>query len=163
MFGRARVICVLSLALTVCLFSDWSAGEASRFPDEVWKLVKPKTTNQKVILVDLWASWCGPCQESFPYYEKIYQKWNKKGLSVVGINMDADRSAALDFMKHHPISFPVIFDDNRKVRDILQVQTLPRLYILNSDGQVRKLIRGFSKNTHEELEAEILPLLQGQK
>ena len=97
----------------------------------------------KVVYLDFWASWCGPCQRSFPALEQLRQKYSAKGFEVVAINMDENAADALSFLKKHPVSFPIAQDASGAVGETYALTGMPSAYLIGPDGKVQKVIEGF--------------------
>ena len=70
----------------------------------------------QVVMLNFWASWCGPCRQEMPLLEGIYKKYNKLGFTMLGVNVEPDSNAAIDWLKQTPVSFPILFDKDSKVR-----------------------------------------------
>src|SRR5262249_25256966 len=64
----------------------------------------------QVVMINFWASWCGPCRTEMPLLESIYKKYNKLGFTLLGVNVEPDSAAAIDWLKATPVSFPILFD-----------------------------------------------------
>src|SRR5215467_1208479 len=64
----------------------------------------------QVVMLNFWASWCGPCRQEMPLLESIYKKYGKLGFTMIGVNVEPDSKAALDWLKETPVSFPILFD-----------------------------------------------------
>ncbi len=105
----------------------------------------------KFWVVDFWASWCGPCQESFPYYEKLQNQYKKAGIQFIGLSADESIQDAKDFLKGKEGTFP-LFYDRLKWNDLWKINTLPRLLIFDKNGKFVKTLRGFRSETKKELE-----------
>src|ERR1700752_58655 len=69
----------------------------------------------QVVMLNFWASWCGPCRQEMPLLENIYKKYNKMGFTMIGVNVEPDSKAAEGFLKQTPVSFPVIYDKDSMV------------------------------------------------
>ncbi|HTI98165.1 MAG TPA: TlpA disulfide reductase family protein [Dongiaceae bacterium] len=102
----------------------------------------PDLTN-KVVLVDFFASWCGPCQESFPVMERLYQQYGKEGLVVVAINLDKKKEDMQDFLKAHPVTFVVLRDGSFSLAKQLKIPTMPTSFLLDRSGRVHSIHQGF--------------------
>jgi len=112
----------------------------------------------KVVLVDFFASWCHPCQESFPVMEELYKQYAAKGLVVIAINLDKNKSDMDDFLKSHPASFVILRDAGNKLVSRVKIPTMPSSFLLDRDGKVHAFHRGFKgaetrKQYIEEIEA----------
>lgn len=117
----------------------------------------------KVILIDFWASWCGPCKLSMPVLNKLEKKYKDKGLAIVGINVDNDKESGLAFLKENPVDFPLAFDDGKKIIDKVGVATMPSSYLVDSKGKVRFIHKGFREGDEKKWEDEIAAILGGKK
>jgi thiol-disulfide isomerase/thioredoxin len=109
----------------------------------------------KVVVVDFWASWCGPCRQSFPWLNSIAQKYGDRGVVVVGVNVDRERSAAERFLKDVPASFPIVYDANGSLATQYQVAGMPSTLVLGPDGQVLARHVGFKSSVRGDREAEL--------
>ncbi|HSW11346.1 MAG TPA: TlpA disulfide reductase family protein [Solimonas sp.] len=109
----------------------------------------------KVVYVDFWASWCGPCREAMPQYERIYQAWAARGLVVIGVNVDSDRADAARALKRRPVSFPVVYDPAGSWPERFALPAMPTGYLIGRDGIVRHVHAGFRSGDLPALEALI--------
>jgi thiol-disulfide isomerase/thioredoxin len=115
----------------------------------------------KVVLLDFWAVWCGPCQESMPFFQKLQDQYGSKGLEVVGLHVD-DRMPGTDevlsFLEERGIHYPNLVS-TAKVDDGFQVYAMPTSYLLDRNGIVRKVHVGFSPDTAPDIEKDVRELL----
>jgi cytochrome c biogenesis protein CcmG, thiol:disulfide interchange protein DsbE len=98
----------------------------------------------KGVVLNLWASWCGPCQEEMPDLEKVYEAYHQEGLVVLAVNetlMDDRQSAAL-FASQHRLTFPILLDEDGSVGQAYRVQALPSSYFIGPDGIIQDVIIG---------------------
>ena len=109
----------------------------------------------KVVLVDFWASWCGPCKSSFPWMNAMQQRYGPKGLSIVAINVDKSRGAAEAFLEKHPPSFTVAFDPDGKAAKAYKVWGMPTSYLIGPDRKVLFARSGFDPRHAKDVEAMI--------
>src|SRR5438445_4347059 len=89
--------------------------------------VKFSELKGKVVIVDFWASWCEPCKEALPQYNKLYKKYKDQGVVFLGINEDDDMKERDAFLKAHPDSFPVYFNNDKQMAKDFKVLELPTL------------------------------------
>ncbi|MDO8330765.1 MAG: TlpA disulfide reductase family protein [Fluviicoccus sp.] len=116
----------------------------------------------KVVLVDFWASWCGPCRQSFPWMKALQDKYGKQGLVVAAINVDADRKEADLFLKEYAPNFDVYFDAKGRLAEQFKVQTMPTSFLVDATGKARSKHAGFHHSTLAAYEQEIQSLLKAR-
>lgn len=123
-------------------------------------------TNQdlkgKVIYVDFWASWCGPCRASFPVLDKLYGQHKDKGFVVVGVNQDDRPEDARLFLARIPASFPLLADPGHRLAEAFEVKGMPSAVLIDRKGIVRHVHRGFRAGDEREIAARIEQLLEEQ-
>jgi peroxiredoxin len=104
----------------------------------------------QVVMINFWASWCGPCRQEMPLLESIYKKYNKLGFTLLGVNVEPDSKAAIDWLKETPVSFPILFDKDSKVSKLYDVAGMPSTVIIDRAGKVRVLHRGYKPGDENE-------------
>lgn len=109
----------------------------------------------KVVYVDFWASWCGPCRQSFPWLNEMQKKYSAQGFTVIGVNVDKKRADADGFLSATPAEFTLAFDPTGKTPKEWKVMGMPSSYLIGRDGKVRVLHAGFRDQDRAELEASI--------
>lgn len=114
----------------------------------------------KVVVVDFWASWCGPCRDSMPFLEKLNKNYRDKGLVVLGVNIDNELKAAHKFLSEVPVSFAVVNDSDKKVAKAYAPPTMPSSYLIDREGNVRHVHAGFKASDAKGIEAEVQKLLR---
>lgn len=100
-------------------------------------------TKGKVVLVDFFASWCGPCKESFPAMNELQKKYGEKGFVIIAINLDKKKADMDDFVKTHPAGFLIVRDAANKLVSEVKIPTMPSSFILDRDGRIYSAHRGF--------------------
>ena len=154
--------CLLSAASHKAQAGPVKVGESfpdlSRFQLE-GKL--PDSLRGKIVLVDFWASWCGPCKGSFPILEELHKTYGAKGVVVLGINLDETQEAMRDFLAKHAVTFPVVRDAKQQVVKSVSIPTMPTSFILDGEGKVRFMHKGFhGADTQKQYVREIEELLK---
>lgn len=117
----------------------------------------------KVVLVDFWASWCGPCKEALPNYDKLYKKFGKNGFVVIGVNVDDEISDGEEFLKEHGVSFNHVFDEGKKIVAEVGVESMPTSFLVDKNGKIKRVHSGFREGDEVKLEEEIKVLLNERR
>ena len=113
----------------------------------------------KVVYVDFWASWCGPCRKSFPAMNRLTEKYSDNDFILIAVNEDNDPNEADKFLKNYPANFKVIYDPQGDIAKQFQVQAMPSTYIFNKEGVAKYLHKGFRQKDIEVLQQHIESLL----
>src|SRR5690348_14747442 len=114
----------------------------------------------QVVMINFWASWCGPCRQEMPLLENIYKKYNKMGFTLIGVNVEPDPKAAEGFLKDTPVNFPVIYDKDSTVSKAYDVSGMPSTVIIDRKGNIRVLHRGYKPGDENEYLDSIRTLIR---
>ena len=109
----------------------------------------------KAVYLDFWASWCGPCKQSFPWMNDMQSRYGNKGLQVVAINVDQKGEDAKAFLKDNRATFEVVFDQAGKTPRSYAIKGMPTSVLIGPDGKVQLIHSGFRSAEREELERQI--------
>src|SRR5450631_3659659 len=107
----------------------------------------------KVVYVDFWASWCGPCKQSFPWLDGLVREYASQNLAVIGVNVDKDHDRAERFLNETPADFPIVYDPRGELATAYKVAGMPSGILIDRAGHVRFQHAGFSekqKGLYEE-------------
>ena len=113
----------------------------------------------KVVYVDFWASWCGPCRRSFPWMNALQARYAGQGLAIVAIDVDKRQDDALRFLLDTPASFPIAWDPRGDTPAAYGVQGMPSSYLVDRDGVIVAVEEGFHDERRAALEQRIRALL----
>ena len=91
----------------------------------------------QVVMINFWASWCGPCRQEFPALDQIYAKYKPMGFTLVGINVESEKSDAERFLGGQKVSVPILFDPQNKVSGSYGVSAMPTTVLVDRQGRVR--------------------------
>jgi thiol-disulfide isomerase/thioredoxin len=113
----------------------------------------------KVVLIDFWATWCGPCQKSMPFFNSLRNERQKDGFEIIAINIDEDQEIARQFLLSHPVDYPTAFDPGGECPKSYQVKAMPSSYLIDKTGKVRYIHLGYRDSDQAVLREHIQTLL----
>lgn len=115
--------------------------------------------HDKVVYVDFWASWCGPCLKSFPFMQELHEKYADQGLVIIAINLDQSPEDAHDFLKQHPVTFLIGQNTAADVAERYGVIAMPSSYIVGRDGAIKEVHYGFRSKDRDTMATLVESLL----
>lgn len=113
----------------------------------------------KVVYIDFWASWCGPCRISLPALDQLTQTFSSEDFAIIAVSVDVVEEDALDFLLRYPVSYPVLIDTEGNVAKAFAVNGMPSGYLLDAAGSVHEVHVGFKRGDEVTIEASIRALL----
>jgi thiol-disulfide isomerase/thioredoxin len=131
----------------------WAVEAGKPLPD--LGLAEVQKTKGQYIYIDYWASWCGPCRQSFPWMNALQAKLGPRGLKVVAVNVDAKRADADKFLTHTPAQFTIAYDPQGDSAKKLAIKTMPTSMLISPEGRVLFVHSGFRAEETLQLEAKI--------
>ena len=154
------------LALTLVLGKANAAGvEATPAPD--FTLAQREGPNLRlseqrgdIILLNFWASWCGTCRQELPAFEALFQQYADLGVNVLAVNLDDEPRKAEVLLSDINVSFPVLFDSEGEVSARYDVSAMPTTVIIDRDGNVRLVHKGYQSGDEKKYETAIKRLLR---
>src|SRR5690606_2680103 len=97
----------------------------------------------QVVMINFWATWCGPCRQEMPLLDKLYAKYKPMGFTMLGVNVEPDSTLAAGFLAKTPVTFPILFDTQREVSKLYQVAGMPSTAIIARKGSLRWVHKGY--------------------
>jgi peroxiredoxin len=114
----------------------------------------------QVVMINFWASWCGPCRQEMPHLNRLHDKYGKAGFVLLGVNVDDDPRAAAAAAARWGIAFPVLLDADKAVSRVWGLASMPASVLIDRDGRVRYLHRGWREGVEADYERELRELVK---
>jgi peroxiredoxin len=113
-----------------------------------------------VVLVNFWATWCGPCRQEMPHLNRLYEKYRASGLVLLGVNVDDDTRNAIGVASKLGLKFPVLPDADKNVSKQYALSAMPSTVLIDRDGRVRYVHRGYRDGFEDLYDKQIRELLK---
>jgi peroxiredoxin len=157
-------IAALAVALTAGTASS-AIAPATQAPDfTLHALSGPnmrlKEQRGRVVMVNFWATWCAPCRQEMPQLVRLYEKYRSSGFVLLGVNVDDDSSKAVEVANKLGVTFPVLLDADKTVSKLYDLSTMPSTVLIDRDGKVRYVHRGYLAGYEDSYEKQIRELLK---
>lgn len=163
----ATIIRTIGLLLLCLGLTDNAAAKATPNPAPDFTLksrtgdnLKLSELRGKVILINFWASWCGPCRQEMPVLNKLYQHYRSLDFTVLGVNVEQNSDNAKSLLKDVSVSFPILFDSDNRVSKLYDVKGMPSTVLVDRDGNVRYVHIGYKPGTEAEYQTQIRALIR---
>jgi peroxiredoxin len=114
----------------------------------------------QVVMVNFWATWCGPCRQEMPQLEALYERYSDLGFTLLGVNVEEDSSGADAFLAETPVSFPILFDPENKVSELYNVVAMPSTVIIDKSGNLRFIHHGYQPGYENDYQSQIRALIR---
>ena len=113
-------------------------------PDPTGKTVKLSevSRDKKIVVVNFWATWCGPCRVEMPSFEKLYREQKNNGFIILAIAEDKDRAKLDQYLKDKPVSFPVLIDQDNALAERFKIESFPTTVLVGEGGKIREVHEG---------------------
>jgi thiol-disulfide isomerase/thioredoxin len=110
--------------------------------------------------VNFWATWCGPCRVELPHLSRLHDKYRGSGFVLLGVNIDEDPAVARALVGKMGLTFPVLLDSEKKVVGAYDLNAMPATVLIDRDGRVRHLHRGYKEGVEALYEQQVRALLK---
>jgi thiol-disulfide isomerase/thioredoxin len=114
----------------------------------------------EVVLINFWASWCGPCREEMPLLDQLHNRYQSLGFTVLGVNVEEDPHKALRLLKDLHVSFPVLFDDQSTVSRLYDIVAMPSTVLVDRNGNMRYLHKGYQPGLEDVYAQQVRELVR---
>ncbi len=145
--GFLRIITLLIGSLLIS-YPIWSAAVSDPAPNFTLKSLSGKNLKLSelagnVVLINFWASWCGPCLQEMPLLNSIHKKYEPLGFTVLGVNVEEQSDKARAFLANRGVDFPILLDNKNRVSKLYDVVAMPTTVVVDRDGNMRFLHKGY--------------------
>jgi thiol-disulfide isomerase/thioredoxin len=162
-----KTICLMIFTLLFATSTSFAAseklsGKAANFTlkSRSGKNIKLSELRGEVVMLNFWASWCGPCRKEMPLLEKIHKKYKRLGFTLLGVNVEENSKAAKNYLKDVKVSFPILFDTINKTSKLYNVSAMPTTILIDRNGNKRFLHKGYKPGYENDYKKEIKKLLR---
>ena len=155
--GLAILISIAPLALAL---SAMGPAENFTLKSDSGENVRLSEYRGQVVLINFWASWCGPCRQEMPELDAIHQKYQALGFTVFGVNVEQNRELADRILRDIPVTFPILFDDDNQVSELYDIDAMPVTVLVGRDGEIRFLHRGYKPGYEQLYEQQVRALVK---
>ena len=114
----------------------------------------------QVVMVNFWATWCGPCQQEMPLLDQMYKKYKPAGFTLIGVNVDKEALPVKELLARKPVTFPVLLDPANQVSKAYHVNEMPSSVIIDRKGRIRYIHRGYRPGDENEYQDRIRQLIR---
>jgi peroxiredoxin len=113
-----------------------------------------------VVMINFWATWCGPCRQEMPHLEALHQRYHDLGFTLLGVNVEENSRLSDKFLEETPVTFQILFDPENKVSNLYKVVAMPSTVLVDREGNMRYIHHGYQPGYENEYQSQIRALLR---
>lgn len=113
-----------------------------------------------VVMINFWATWCGPCRQEMPLLDELYNRYERVGFNLLGVNIDDDSRRAMQMIEELGVNFPVLFDARKEVSKLYEVDAMPVTVLVDREGNVRYVHHGYKPGYEDKYLDQVRSLLR---
>jgi len=114
----------------------------------------------QVVMLNFWATWCNPCRVEIPHLQKLYSQYKNIGFTVLGVNIDNNKTKAAKMARDLGAKFPILFDNTQTVSKLYSIKAMPFTLLIDRDGKIRKIFYGYKPGYEKKYSTAIRKLLR---
>ncbi len=159
----AQTLCVI--LLSAC-FAVQAADPETGVPAPAFTLKSLNDRNLslrehrgRVVMLNFWATWCGPCRQEMPALNALYEKYRDAGFVLFGINVDADPANAARMAERLKVTYPILFDRDKTASSLYRVKAMPTTILIDRDGKIRHVRKGYHAGYEDKFREQVRGLL----
>lgn len=113
-----------------------------------------------VVMINFWATWCGPCRQEMPHLEALHQRYHDLGFTLLGVNVEENSRLSDKFLEETPVTFQILFDPQNSVSNLYDVVAMPSTVLVDREGNMRYIHHGYQPGYENEYQSQIRALLR---
>ena len=149
-----------TLVVSSMVGASSSLAPGFALPSRTGEVVSLDKLKGQVVMLNFWASWCGPCRTEMPLLDQMHKRYSSLGFTLIGVNVEQNSADAEKWLAQTPVTFPVLFDKENKVSKMYDVNAMPSTVFIDRKGNVRALHRGYKPGDEGEYLNQIRALLK---
>ena len=162
--NSGRIFALMTLCLSISLGSQAEAisGDAKDFTlkSNKGKNLRLEDMRGQIVVINFWATWCGPCRQEMPKLDELYKRYKRAGVTIWGINVEDKQSLPDAYLTENPVSFPVLYDTESTVSKLYNVEAMPTTIIVDRDGKMRYLHLAYKPGYEDIYRQQIKELMR---
>lgn len=124
------------------------------------KNIRLQELRGEVVMVNFWATWCGPCREEMPALNRLHEKYRAAGFTLLGVNVDDKTDKATQMAQRLRVGYPLLHDTDKRASRQYDVTAMPMTFLIDRDGKLRFAHKGYVPGYENNYEAQIRQLLK---
>ena len=159
---KFALVILITIATTSLVQAASVSGPAPNFTLKSLdgKNLKLSEMRGNVVLINFWASWCGPCRQEMPLLNALHNKYAPLGFTVLGVNVEENSDDARGFLVNFPVDFPILLDNKNKVSKQYNVIAMPTTVVVDRDGNMRFLHKGYKSGDEKAYRKMVKKLIR---
>ncbi|HEX7079688.1 MAG TPA: TlpA disulfide reductase family protein [Gammaproteobacteria bacterium] len=151
-----------ALLATAAVAADQLSGPAPDFTlrSRSGETISLSDLKGQVVMINFWATWCGPCRQEMPHLEALHQRYHDLGFTLLGVNVEEDSRGVEAFLEETPVSFDILYDPANEVSELYGVIAMPSTVMIDRKGNLRFIHHGYQPGYENDYQAEIRALLR---
>ena len=124
------------------------------------KNIKLSELSGQVVMINFWASWCGPCRQEMPLLDAMYKKYSPLGFTILGVNVEEDSKPGKKLIRDLKVTFPILYDTSNKVSKMYNVLAMPTTVIVDRNGRIRYIHQGYAPGYEDKYAKQVSKLIR---
>lgn len=129
-------------------------------PSSTGENVRLAEQRGQVVMLNFWASWCGPCRKEMPLLDEMSKRYSAAGFVLYGVNVEEDNTDAKKLIKELGVSFPILYDTESKASSLYNVDAMPTTVLIDKKGEIRFVNRGYKAGDENKYRDQIRELIK---